>query len=167
MNPIADAISVLGSRHGLILDPVGTNACIIRFDMFHEAASLEIHAGLRIDGREFVFPLCGEGERFAFIDQRITPCTSRFIGIHEDSGIKATLEFVTPFRPRDAAFSTIPVIAARLSVTKISGNFRWSPVKLTPDSVEVFFEVTSRDMKLQPAGADGVDVSFKSLTRRS
>jgi hypothetical protein len=167
MNPIADAISVLGSRHGLILDPVGGNARIIRFDMFHEAASLEIHAGLRIDGRDFVFPLCREGQRFGFFDQRITPCTSRLIGIHEDSGIKVSLEFATPFRPKDPAFSTIPIVAARVSVSKISGNFRWHPVKTTPESVELFFEVSSREMNIQAAGPDALDVSFSSLTLRS
>jgi hypothetical protein len=167
MNPIADAISVLGSRHGLILDPIGGNARIIRFDMFHEAAALEIHAGLRIDGREFVFPLCREGQRFGFFDQRITPCTSRLIGIHEDSGIKVSLEFATPFRPKDPAFSTIPIVAARVSVSKISGNFRWHPVKTTPESVELFFEVSSREMNIQAAGPDALDASFSSLTLRS
>ena len=167
MNLIADAISVLGSRHGLILDPIGGNARIIRFDMFHEAAALEIHAGLRIDGQEFVFPLCREGRRFGFFDQRITPCTSRFIGIHEDSGIKVTLEFATPFRPKDSAFSTIPIVAARVSVSKISGNFRWSPVKMSPDSVELFFEVSSGEMTFQATGPDALDASFSSLTLRS
>jgi xylan 1,4-beta-xylosidase len=167
MNLVADAISVLGSRHGILLDPVAGNARIIRFDMFHEAAAFEIRAGLRIDGQEFVFPLCREGRRFAFFDQRITPCTSRLIGIHEDSGIKVALEFATPFRPKDPAFSTIPIIAARVSVSKISGNFRWHPVKMSPESVEVFFEVSSEDMEFQAAGPAALDVSFSSLTLRS
>jgi hypothetical protein len=166
MNLVADAITVLGSRHGILLDPVAGNARIIRFDMFHEAAALEIRAGLRIDGQEVVFPLCSDGGRFSFVDQRITPCTSRFIGIHADSGLKVVLEFATPFRPRDPAFSTIPVIAARLSVSKISGNFRWSPVKLAPESVEVFFEMASRDMSIAKSAGDSLDVSFGSLPLR-
>lgn len=167
MNPIADAISVLGSRHGMILDPIGGNARIIRFDMFHEAAAFEIRAGLRVNGKEFVFPLCQEGQRLGFFDQRITPCKSRFIGIHEDSALKVVLEFVTPFRPKDAAFSTIPVVASRVSVSKISGNFRWHPVKLAPESVELFFEVFSQDMKIEASAKEVLDVSFSSLTLRS
>ncbi len=167
MNLVADAISVLGSRHGILLDPVAGNARIIRFDMFHEAAAFEIRAGLRIGDQEIVFPLSRDGERFNFLDQRLSPCTSRFIGIHADSGIKAVLEFATPFRPKDAAFSTIPVVAARLSVSKISGNFRWSPVKLDPELVELFFEVSSQKMRIEPSAADALDVSFSSLPLRS
>jgi hypothetical protein len=166
MNLISDAITVLGSRHGLVLDPVAGEARVVRFDMFDEAAALEIRAGAVINGKEFVFPLCREGKRFAFFDQRMTPCTSRLIAIEEDSGLKVTLTFATPFRPRDSEFSTTPVIAARMSVEKLSGNFRWTPVTVTPDSVELFFEIAGGDIRCSASGGDGVDLHFQSLTAR-
>ncbi len=166
MNPIADAIAVLGSRHGILLDPVGRTARMIRFDMFHEAASFGIRAGLRVNGRERVFPLCTDGPFFSFIDQRMTPCTSRFIAIDEPTGLKVELEFVSPFRPRDAAFSTIPVVAIRLSVSRISGNFRWTPVTENPDSVELFFELSGGDLHNEVVDEDYLDVFFDSITTR-
>ena len=166
MNLISDAISVLGSRHGLTLDPAGSGARMIRFDSFHEAAALEIRAGAVINGREYLFPLCREGERFAFFDQRMTPCSSRFIGIEEHSGVKVTLTFTTPFRPKDPEFSTTPVLAVRITVEKLAGNFRWTPVTVNPESVELFFEVCGGDMRVEATEAGCIDLRFTSLTTR-
>ena len=166
MNLISDAISVLGSRHGVLLDPVNGGARVIRFDCFNEAAAMEIRAGLVINGREFVFPLCRSGERFAFYDQRITPCSSRFVAIEEHSGLKVTLAFFTPFRPRDAAFSTTPVIGIRMSVEKLAGNFRWTPVTVPPRQIELFFEVTGPEVCCTPMARDAVELRFTSLLTR-
>lgn len=164
MNLIADAIAVLGARHGLTLDPVNGGARMIRFDCFDEAAALEIRTGLVVNGKEFVFPLCRGGKRFAFYDQRLTPCTSRFIAIEEESGLKVTLMFVTPFRPRDPEFSTTPVIGIRMSVERLAGNFRWTPVMVKPEEVELFFEVGK--IGCTPIASDVVEIAFESLLVR-
>lgn len=167
MNPIADAITVLGSRHGLVLDPVACGATIVRFDKFLDGAPVQIRAGASINGRDHHFPLCSEGQGFAFIDQRITPCASRFIGIEENSALKVTLEFVTPFRPRDAAFSTTPVLAIRLTAQKLPGIFRWTPVTAHPESIGLFFEVAGGEGCRVEAGADAVDIHFGSVLSKS
>jgi hypothetical protein len=162
MQLMCDAVTVLGSRHGLLFDPVGGRCQVIRFDSFPRMPSFALRAGAVINGKEYRFPLCPDGQRFAFFDQRLTPCTSRFIAIEPDSGLKLSLTFATPFRPRDAAYSTMPVIAIRLQAERISGNYRWTPVTVKPETVELFFEVLAGDLALSEAGADALDVRFTS-----
>ena len=106
MQLMCDALSVLGSRHGLVMDPLRRECGIVRFDRFTELPRLHLRAGARIAGREIVFPLTPDGETFAFLDQRMSPCTMALIGIDPQSGVKVKLTIVTPFRPLDAAFST-------------------------------------------------------------
>lgn len=167
MNPITDSITVLGSRHGLILDPIARGAKILRFDKFLEGQEVRILAGARIDGREYYFPLCRDGQGFAFVDQRISPCTSRFIGIEENSALKVTLEIATPFRPRDAAFSTTPVLAIRLTAEKLPGIFRWTPVAAHPASIELFFEVAGGVGCQIDAASGAVDIRFESVVSKN
>ena len=51
MNLIADAVSVLGARHGLILDPVNGGACMIRLTVLtrppHWRPVLKVHGQKR------------------------------------------------------------------------------------------------------------------------
>lgn len=161
MQLMCDAVCVLGSRHGLLLDPVAGRCQMIRFDGFSKLTAFAVRAGAVINGKEFVFPLCDGGQRFPFFDQRLTPCTTRFIAIEPDSGVKVSLTFAIPFRPRDAAYSTTPVIGIRMETERIAGNFRWTPVTVKPESVELFFEING--LAGEPAGTDALDVRFASL----
>lgn len=164
MQLMCDAVTVLGSRHGLLLDPVGGQCQVVRFDNFVRMPVFPLRAGAFIDGREVVFPLCADGPRFAFLDQRITPCATRFIGIDPDSGIKMSLSFVTPFRPRDAAFSTTPVIGIRLQAERLAGNYRWTPKTLHVDAVDLFVELAGGDIVWSESGADALTSAFVSHT---
>ncbi len=105
MQLMCDAISVLGSRHGLVMDPIHKECSIIRFDKWdthfgkdHGMARFGLRAGVRIEGREYLFPLCKDGGTFSFFDQRLSPCSTSFTGVHDKSAIKVKLEFVTPSR---------------------------------------------------------------------
>jgi len=167
MNLICDALSVLGSRHGLILDPASGGARVIRFDMFDEGCPVELRAGIRINGQEHLFPFCRGGQKFAFFDQRLTPCTSRFIGIEARHALKVTLTVVTPFRPRDREFSTTPALAIRLEVEKLRGNFRWTPLLEAAERVECFFEVVPQEGHLEPGPAGCLDFCFESRLVRA
>ncbi len=42
---MCDAIAVLGSRHGLMINPRGRHCGIIRFDRFEELPRLDLRAG--------------------------------------------------------------------------------------------------------------------------
>jgi len=164
MQLMCDAIAVLGSRHGLMFDPVSGQCHVIRFDNFTRMPAFQLRAGTVIDGREYVFPLCKEGTRLGFFDQRITPCTSRFIGIDPGSGIKVTLSFVTPFRPRDGFFSTLPVIGIRMQAERIAGNYRWTPVTTKVNSVDLFVEMSGGDITWSESEVDALTGSFVSNT---
>jgi xylan 1,4-beta-xylosidase len=166
MQLMCDGIAVLGSRHGLIFDPIKGELLVARFDAFAEAPRLAFRAGVVVDGREFVFPLCPDGTRFAFYDQRITPCTTRFIAIEEHSGLKVSLTFATPFRPRDAAFSTTPVLGIRLELERLAGNYRWTPVTVKPSALELFVEIGEGDLQTAEAGPLALDLRFRSRTLR-
>jgi hypothetical protein len=166
MQLLGDALSVLGSRHGLIFDPQAGTCRLLRFDAFAEAPVVELRAGLVVNGKAYHFPLCPDGERFAFFDQRLTPCTTRFIGIEPHTGLKASLEIVTPFRPRDATFSTTPVLGLRLGVERLSGNFRWTPVSAPVNDLELFIEIAGPNLRVEPS-AGAVDLFFTSRTARA
>ena len=100
MQMMCDAVSVLGSRHGILWNPAGRHAGIVRFDLFERMPKFDLRAGAVIDGVEYVFPLCAGGKLFDFFDQRTTPCTMSLTGIHAASGVKVRLTVATPFRPR-------------------------------------------------------------------
>ena len=60
MQPMCDALSVLGSRHGLLVNPIARECGIVRFDRWDALCKLHVRAGAVIEGREVVFPLCPE-----------------------------------------------------------------------------------------------------------
>ena len=164
MQAICDAISVLGSRHGLLLDPTSNTARVLRFDPFQDLPALSLRAGVRSGDGERVFPFCAEGPFFEFVDQRITPCASRWIGLVPEAGLKVVMEWVSPFRPRDAAFSTTPVLGLRLWAEKLPGNYRWTPVSGEPFPATLFVEFGGEAMTLRPSGEDALDLEFVSRT---
>lgn len=172
MHPICDAVAVLGSRHGLIINPSERRVSMLRFDRFAEQKRFGLRAGLRIGGREFVLPLGPGGEDFTFLDQQATPCSVVLTGMCALAGLRVRLTLVHPFRPRDGDFSTTPVIGLRLDASRIPGQFRWSPPSIAADEAELFLEVVdaadpgllreATPAVIAPYGADAVDLSFDS-----
>lgn len=161
MQLMCDAISVLGSRHGILFDPIHHYCQLLRFENFPSLPKMEIRAGAVIDGREVTFPLCQSANPFRMLDQRITPCITTFIGIDANSTVKVTLTFTTPFRPRDAAFSTIPIIDIKLTASLLPGNFRWEPKNINVTEIELFLEITSDSLNIEADDKlDAVAVKF-------
>jgi len=166
MQLLCDALAVLGSRHGIIFDPIGRDCRLVRFDTFEQAPRFALRAGLRLDGRERVFPLTREGTSFDLIDQRTTPCTIRWIGLDAEAALKVTLTAIIPFRPRDLAFSSIPVVQLQLNVATMAGQYRWTKVRPRPETVELFIEFGDGDLQPMPGTApDELDVEFVSWLR--
>jgi hypothetical protein len=162
MQLMCDAISVLGSRHGLLWDPVHRRCGIIRFDAYHELPELQLRAGVVVEGKEYLLPLCAEGGQFRFHDQRLSPCTMTMMGIDPASMVKLKLRVVTPFRPRDAAFSTTPVLALRLGAEKLPGVFRWERKTVDPKEVEIFVEFGGPAVAVEQSSPDCIDLRFAS-----
>lgn len=163
MQLMCDALAVLGSRHGLLFNPIAGECGIIRFDRFSRLPMVQIRAGVRIGDDEFVLPLCKEGRRFDLVDQRLTPCTVSFMGMHGPSASKLKLTVATPFRPRDAAFSTTPVLAMRLQITNLGGQFRWMRKELDLKKATIFIEVAGQSVQAEPSGPNSIDLSFSSV----
>ena len=166
MQLLSDALAVLGSRHGLIFDPIGRSCRVIRFDTFKQAPSFELRAGLVIEGRECVFPFCGGGAGFDLVDQRTTPCTVSWIGLDARAALKVTLSVIVPFRPRDLDFSSIPVVRLSVSVEPLPGQFRWIKPVPPPEEMELFLEIGQGSIAPAPGlGVDEVDLCFESWLR--
>ena len=163
MQLMCDAISVLGSRHGLLFNPVAGRCEIVRFDTFEKMTHLALRAGIVIGERKLTLPLCGEGPHFQFHDQRLTPCTMSIMGIDPASGVKLKLTVVTPFRPRDPSFSTTPVLAIRLEASKIAGGFRWTRREVEVDKAEIFLEFKGDALTVEESGEDSLDLRFVSV----
>jgi hypothetical protein len=163
MQLICDALSVLGSRHGLVINPIDRECEIVRFDRWDALCKLDVRAGAVIEGREVVFPLCAKGDTFRFLDQRLTPCTMVLIGMDAKSGTKVKLTIATPFRPRDAAFSTMPIIGFRLEAEPIAGSFRWEGNGSRPAEIELFLELGGSKVIAEPSDVDAVDLCFNSV----
>ncbi|HEY3376838.1 MAG TPA: DUF4965 domain-containing protein [Armatimonadota bacterium] len=163
MQLMCDAVSVLGSRHGVLWNPAQKECQLIRFSPLSEMPKLQLRAGIIVSGEEYVFPLCQDGENFFFHDQRITPCTMTLMGIDPGTTTKTQLSVVTPFRPRDAAFSTTPVLALRLCVEKLPGLFRWLPKTSDPQDAEIFLELYGDDVQVTASGDDALDLQFSQL----
>ena len=141
MQLMCDAVTVLGSRHGILFDPIARECGMIRFDTFERLPRFGIRAGILVDGKEHVLPLCSDAKGFAFHDQRISPCSFSLMGIDPTTAIKMKLTVVTPFRPRDATFSTTPVLGIRLQASKLAGQFRWTRREKEIASAVLFFEL--------------------------
>ncbi len=168
MQLISDAVAVLGSRHGLLFNPHARETKLIRFDRFDESPAFSFRAGLRVDGRELIFPLSNDGELFRLLDQRISPCASTLIGLDPTSGLKIRLSFVTPFRPRDADFSTTPALGIELAVEPIGGQFRWEkvPTRL-PAEVDVFLEIRGDVFEIAHIDERCLELNFSTEVRPS
>ena len=160
---MCDAVTVLGSRHGLLIDPVSQECGIIKFSRFTDLPRFHIRAGLRIGGRRYMLPLCPEGGNLSFHDQRTTPCTLVLTGIHAESCLKIRLTLITPFRPRDPVFSTTPVLGFRLEVSRIPGQFRWDR-KTIEDGTEfdIFLAFAGDGLQIEDSGPDCLDMLFQS-----
>ena len=142
MQLISDGISVLGSRHGILWEPCARQAYIIRSGKF-PGIPCEIKAGIKIGERVLTLPLTQEGEEFTFYDQDADICNIKLTGIDAASKIKLELNITTPFRPRDAEFSTIPVLDISLIASVLNDPFRWVPSETIEEPCEIFLEITS------------------------
>ena len=160
MQLMCDAVSVLGSRHGILWDPGAKECRLIRFEAFTACPRFHLRAGIVIGGQEIILPLAQDGAGFAFLDQRISPCTMSIMGIDPSSAVKAKLTAMTPFRPRDAAFSCTPVIGLRLTAVKMPGSFRWATISNTATEAELFLEISSEDFTIEESAPDALDVTF-------
>lgn len=168
MQLMCDAVTVLGSRHGLLMNPMRRECGIIRFGAFDELPRVCIRAGIRLRGKDYVLPLSPQGESFAFHDQRLTPCTMSVMGIDPLSRVKLKLTVVTPFRPRDAEFSTTPVLGLRLEASLIPGQFRWRAAdKRLLKEAEIFVAFHGTGITTCAGGRDALDLGFKSAVKLS
>ena len=151
MQLMCDALAVMGSRHGLVWNPIKRNCSIVRFDYFDEQVEMELRAGIIVNGEEIILPLSSGGKDFDFYDQRTSPCTMELMGIHAESATRVTLSMATPFKPRDAAISTIPVLGIKIEVSRLEGNFRWVPPTIELDEMTVFLEISGDNITLEPS----------------
>ncbi|WP_308637870.1 glycoside hydrolase family 52 protein [Paenibacillus silvisoli] len=125
MQMMADALTVLGSRIGIGWDPGRRRATLIRHG-HHPGLPLQLSVGVNYeDGRTVVLPLCADGESFPFIDQEMTACSMSLSGIDPSTGIHVKLIVRIPFRPRDAVFSTTPVVLLDVELKRLEADFRW------------------------------------------
>lgn len=165
MQLISDAICVLGSRHGLLLHPAARRAGLIRFDRFEDAPEVHLRAGVRIGGKTVIFPLAplGPGDcDFDHLDQRSSAAGVRYIGLDGASGLRVELSLVHPFRPRDEAFSTTPVLGLRLRVNRLPGDFRWVRRSVTETTAELFLEISGPGLDVTAGGPQRLDLRFNS-----
>lgn len=163
MQLMCHGFSVLGSRHGILFDPFEKQCGIVRFDRFTRLPALQLRAGMVIGGKEYVLPLCRDGHALDFYDQRISPCTIVFFGIHAGSATRLKLTATIPFRPRDGQFSTRPVISFHLQADALGGQYRWTKKSVELDAVTLFLEFGGPGIELQNSGTDCLDMSFASV----
>ena len=162
MQLMSDAIAVLGSRHGLVIDPTHRTCGIVRYDLFERLPQLLIHAGVLVDDVEYTLPLTPDGQPFGFHDQRLTPCTMSLTGILPQAALKVKLTIATPFRPRDAAFSTTPVLGLRLEASPLQGQYRWVRQTSRPTQVEIFVEFRGPAITVESSSPVSIDFCFPS-----
>ena len=141
MQLMSDAITVLGSRHGVFIDPCRRKCYLIRGTAFPGIAC-EIRAGMTIDGRTRVLPLCANGELFDFYDQDMTPTSMKLTGVDSETATKLELTIATFFRPRDERFSTMPILDISLSLRPLEGSFRWTSARQI-EGGKIFLEISS------------------------
>ncbi len=164
MELLSDVVAVLGSRHGVVIEPHARRCGILRFDRFTRLPELGLRAGVVIDGEEVVLPLCPDGTLFDFVDQRTEPASLRLIGIHAATCLRVELRLAVPFRLRDADFSTVPVVALELAVSRVPGIFRWTPRDEERAPTVAFLEFAGERLELAPAADPaGIDLSFTSV----
>ncbi|MEO8616277.1 MAG: DUF4965 domain-containing protein [Luteolibacter sp.] len=160
---MSDALAVTGSRHGLIFEPIQQRCRLLRFSAFDIAPTFGLRAGVRVGEREVIFPLSSleTASSFTFLDQRAGPATWSLKGVDSVSGLIVNLLIACPFRPRDADFSTAPVLVFDLTVRAIGGQFRWDGAVTPPPRVELFLEITGGPFTQQPR-AGQLDLLFEA-----
>ena len=162
MQLMSDAVTVLGSRHGLFVDPCARRAWAIRGEQ-HPGREIQFLAGVRMDGRIIMLPLSGQGERFEFCDQDMTPTSLKLTGIDGESRLKLELTVRTPLRPRDAAFSTTPVLDMELRLTRLPSAFRWCQPRKEPLTGEAFLKISCDDFVPVEAAGDELRWTWEAV----
>lgn len=164
---MSDALAVTGSRHGIFFEPHKRACALLRFASFSNRPFFHLRAGLRIGEREVIFPLAPKGPAvdFNFVDQRTSPCTVGFIGLDSASGLKVRLTITVPFQPRNAEFSTTPVLLFDLSIEPIGGQFRWETSHPLPAEAELFLEVADGPFSFEESGRDSLDLHFEATNQ--
>jgi hypothetical protein len=162
MQLMSDAITVLGSRHGLFIEPCNRKAHLVRFD-YHPGTPLEIMAGITVNGRKRVLPLTSQETCFEFLDQDASPTSIKLTGIEPNTQIKLELTVTVPFRPRDGAFSTIPVLDIELKIAQLGGNFRWVPGEEITTDIDVFFSINDESFVFEEGSDDELRWRFDCL----
>lgn len=134
-----DCLTVLGSRHGLALRPQERCASLVRCAR-HTENKFQLEVGLRIGEREYYAPFCRKAENcpFDFADERMGIANSEFDFIAAEYGVLVTLKMYIPFRPKDEAYSTVPVLYLSVAVRNLRGNYRWTERKSRKTAGEVF-----------------------------
>jgi hypothetical protein len=165
MQLISDGIAVLGARHGIAFDPYNRRSYLVRTQL-HPGTPCSIRAGIVVNGREVLFPLCKEGETFSMVEQDMSPTSMGLTGIDPKSGLKVELRFVTPFKPKDEVFSTTPIIDVTMKLKFLDGNFRWEPRTVTQfvKPSYLFFTLDYPAMKL--VSREDNLIQMESQTRR-
>jgi hypothetical protein len=163
---MSDAITVLGSRHGLFFVPCEKQTYLIRYDKF-PGTPCEFKAGITINGRTRILPLCTENSPFDFLDQDSSVTTFKLTGIDAVSATKLELRVTTPFKPRDADFSTMPILDIRLTLSPLDTTFRWKggPEKILADG-EIFLEIRPSTTKECTHTEKEIRFSYEVPTRK-
>ena len=128
MHIMGDALTVLGARLGIGIDPYNRRSYLVRHGK-HPGIPIQIHAGVELGERTIIFPLAEEGEVFEFLDQGSTPTSMVLSGIDPESGLHLKLIFRIPFRPRDIDFSVVPAVFIEMEVARLGTPFRWRTQK--------------------------------------
>lgn len=153
MQLMGDLLTVLGSRLGVGWDPMAGTGYLIRHGAF-PGGPMEIRAGIDWGDRKIHLPLTSEGEFFEFTDQGSTATTMTLGGVDPVSGIHLKLTARIPFRPRDAQFSTTPVIFFDLEVERLAANFRWTPQHSEASTGQFFIEFASKHLTITGQGEE-------------
>jgi hypothetical protein len=166
MQMMADALTVLGSRIGFGWDPGRRKATLIRLGT-HPGVPFQMKAGVTYNGKTIVLPLCEEGATFGFVDQGMSTTTMTLSGIDGQSGLQVKLQLRIPFRPRDAAFSTTPVVLFDLEVKRLASDFRWEAQLEGDIAGTLFLGFEAANMQFQ-ANDDGekITVNYPSRVAR-
>jgi xylan 1,4-beta-xylosidase len=125
MQLMGDSLAVLGSRLGVAWDPRNRQSFLIRYGR-HPGIPINIEAGIEVEGKTYVLPLSEEGKLFSFMDQGITATTMTMSGIEPELGLHVKLTVRIPFKPRDAEFSTTPIVYFDFKIERMAANFRWT-----------------------------------------
>ncbi|MBN1501840.1 MAG: DUF4965 domain-containing protein [Spirochaetes bacterium] len=161
MQLMGDGIAVLGSRLGIVMDPVNRKAFLVRHGV-HPGIPIEIKAGIKLKDRTVFLPLTSEKEYFDFTDQSSSACSISLSGIDPETSLHLKLIIRIPFRPGNFEFSTTPVIYFDLEVDRLSSQFRWTE-GTTEDFVSgsIFLEFAGEGFKFTQKNDDS-EVTYQS-----